>query len=963
FVYQNATEHSLSFNGIDLQMEEMDNRHSKYDLSVYVELINNNFQVRIEYATDLYKASTIQQLATEYHALIRNVVGQSFTANIDELINPPKSLTTPSILPGKKPRLDHLSLIELINQKTAESPSKIALYFENRAVSYQELDLQSNKIANYLLSEYQVQPDQPIAVFMERSDELVFTLLGILKAGAAYLPINIILPDERISYMLDDSRSEILLTDTAFLTRVKGLNKAEINISSVQKILQSNTPNYCPRLHIDRNQLAYIIYTSGSTGRPKGVAIEHQSVLNLIEGVYNQTLLHTVESILCLTTYSFDIFVVESWLALCKGVSLIMADKESVQNPEMVASLINTYHIQSSQFTPSRLQWMMLSEEGKKSLASLKVILIGGEPFTPALYTSLKQITEAEIFNMYGPTETTVWSSVCHVKSEKSITIGTPIQNNDFYILNPQNKLCEKGVKGEIAIGGLSLARGYFMNEQLSSERFIYSADVPGERIYLTGDIGEILPNGELQCYGRVDNQVKIHGYRIEIGEIEAIICEYTNIKECAVLPQTVDDRIELIAYFVVNKSDTMIELDDLKKFLLSKLPGYMIPYQFVGIASMPLNNNGKIDKHQLKLSEHAFYQTSRKTEKASETEAAIIKCWQKFFPDKEIQSCDNFFDLGGYSLLALRMINDLNQQFSIELSPAIVFQCPTIRDFAASIEKDICKPKGQSLLIQLKPGEGSPFIMAPGWEGNSLTFMSFVQHFKHPNPVYCLNYDYISAHESEIMTMEETSQAYVSEIEKLFSGSSVMLLGYSFGGKLVFEIAQQLKNINIPVSFMAIVDSISPGIYVPNDNTLDFIKFETTIFRGISLQQKTIYLKNRFWDLLRLYVRIKTKTNKKPITYDNILTGNSVFQKIFFNYYSDKKYDNQFLLIRSEQTNISPFRRLFYLNLMSPVLFWDRNINSSIDTKEFSCGHLDFFKQEHVHQIVNILDQYITHK
>lgn len=482
---------------------------------------------------------------------------------------------------------------ELFKAQVDRTPKGTALIFGKQCMTYEELNEKSNKVA-WLLRKKGIKRDMVVGIIAVQSFEMIIGILGILKAGGAFLPIDPSYPAKRIKYMIDDSCTNILLTQEHLKDKI--CFNGEIIILDNMNVPNLSTDNLD---NVNQpNDLAYIIYTSGSTGNPKGVMIEHKSVVNFIEGVIEKIDFRSLERILAITTICFDIFILETLLPLTQGMIVVIAPNNYQKNPKLQSRLIQQCNIDIVQMTPSRLQLLEVYDNELLCLKNVKVILIGGEAVQPILLKKLQRFTHARIYNMYGPTETTIWSTISELTMSQSINIGRPIKNTCIYIMNDNHDICSEGVEGELCIGGDGLARGYMNKGELTREKFLNISSISEGRIYRTGDLAKILPDGNIGFIGRIDRQVKIRGYRIELNEIELCLLKNEFIYEAAVIAK--QDKYGIKHLWAAVSSRDGTEATYLKDYLRKKLPEYMIPEYFVRLEHLPLTPNGKIDRRSI---------------------------------------------------------------------------------------------------------------------------------------------------------------------------------------------------------------------------------------------------------------------------------------------------------------------------------------------------------------------------
>jgi amino acid adenylation domain-containing protein len=566
------------------------------------------------------------------------------------------------------------SVCDLFEDQVSKTPNCDAVVYKNNKISYKELNDRANQLA-YFLKENGAEKEIVIALMLHRSIEMMVGLYGILKSGCAYLPIDPEYPQERISYMLENSNAKILITDNELKKRVSNSKIDIININE-SKIFENEPHNQSKDFSKD---IAYLIYTSGSTGTPKGIMVEHRNVVNFILGVTNKVPFESGKTILSLTTISFDIFVLETFLSLSKGLRVIMGSSEEQTDPTRMAEVIQKYNVEMLQFTPSRLKMILDSGKGKEIFGNIKELMVGGEAFPLELLKDLKKNYKGRIFNMYGPTETTVWSSIKELTNEESITLGEPIANTQIYILDKNNEIKPLGVQGELCIGGDGVARGYWKLDELTRQKFINNPFVEGGRIYKTGDLVVRKFDGTLDFVGRMDDQVKIRGYRIELSEIDLVLLNHESIDDAAVVVKEDSNKNKILCAYYVSASDLFA--DELREFLLKKLPGYMVPGYFIRLEKMPMTSNGKIDKKSFpEFSREKLSLTNNYEEPKNNSEKTIIDIWKEILNLQSVGVNDNFFDVGGHSLLIAKLTHLIKVRTGIELDDMDIFRYPTIR-------------------------------------------------------------------------------------------------------------------------------------------------------------------------------------------------------------------------------------------------------------------------------------------
>jgi len=572
---------------------------------------------------------------------------------------------------------------ELFIENVRKYPNRIAISALGENINYDKLNRKSDILAKTIISKYEKQ-NQIIAIWIDHSVEMIVSILAVLKSGNAYLPIDSDYPVDRVMYMLEDTGAELMISKSRTLEGRDFNSKIEIlNLDNVNFNVISN--GEIKNLNLSKD-LAYVIYTSGSTGKPKGVMIEHRSVHNFIKGIANEIEFNPFKNVLVLTSFSFDIFVLEALMSLLYGAKIILADKN--QDPQIILHFIEKNNIDLVQVTPSMLKLLLERHNGGVFMKGVATLLIGGEELPESLFNEIKKYYKGEIYNMYGPTETTIWSTVKKLTNSGTVTIGKPIANTQIYILGKEKQLNPVNVSGELYIGGDGLARGYWKRTELTDEKFIENPFKTGAKMYHTGDIAKWLPNGDIEFLGRIDRQVKIRGVRIELQEIEKEILKHEDIYDAVVLLQqskeskSTPDK-QLIAYIVTKKD---ISVSEIRKLLSRSLHPNMIPSVFVKVDEIPLTSNGKIDKKTLENMGGRIGVETKYVAPRNDFEKQVVSIWKEVLGQEEIGLNDNLFDLGGNSLSIIQLSNKLGNLLTKEIHVNLFFEFPTINTLVKAL-------------------------------------------------------------------------------------------------------------------------------------------------------------------------------------------------------------------------------------------------------------------------------------
>ncbi len=574
----------------------------------------------------------------------------------------------------------HLCIHQLFEAQVEKNPDNIAVVFNEQKLTYQQLNHRANQIANYL-QDLGIGTESLVGICVERSLEMIIGLLGILKAGGAYVPLDPTYPQERLSFMLSDSQVQVLLTQQKFVEEFSesGVKTVCLDTDS-ESINQKSQKN--PHSGTAPENLAYVIYTSGSTGTPKGVLIQHQGVCNLAQAQMKLFDVQPHSRVLQFASFSFDASVWEIVMALCSGASLYLGTQDSLRPGADLIQLLREQSITHATLPPTALAALPTEE-----LPNLQTLIVAGEACNPKLIAQWSK--GRHFFNAYGPTESTVCATIAEcTASDTQPSIGRPIANTQIYILDQNLQPLPIGTPGELYIGGDGLARGYLNRPELSQEKFIPNP-FNNSKLYKTGDLATFLPDGNIEFLGRVDNQVKIRGFRIELDEIEKLLIQHPNVNQSVVIAREYSpgDR-RLVAYIVLNQKPDAIA-SKLKQFLQEKLPNYMVPGVFVILDSLPLTPNGKVDRRNLPAPDRLRPNLEETfVAPRNPIEAKLAAIWAELLGFEQIGVHDNFFNLGGHSLIAAQILSRVREGFPVELSFHQIFANPTVARLAGQIEQ-----------------------------------------------------------------------------------------------------------------------------------------------------------------------------------------------------------------------------------------------------------------------------------
>ncbi|MGE5670790.1 MAG: amino acid adenylation domain-containing protein, partial [Fibrobacterota bacterium] len=691
----------LTLNGCDVNQRYMHHGGSQLDLFATFWEENDCLSGVIEYNSTIYHEQTIERLAENFrHVVVQSLNNPQLNVHQADIVSRNERVLIDSFCKGREQLVSQDSdFVALFKKSVAAFKVKNAVTFLDKLVSYNELDKLSDKIAKRLLDSG-IKANQFVGIFLDRSGVMLASIVGVLKAGAAYVPLDPQFPKDRIDFISTDASLAIILTEQKYYDSEVFKKELVINVDSIV-----NAPENCvfQAPSIQLTDAAYMIYTSGSTGKPKGVIITHGNLANFILSMLDDPGIREHDNILAITTISFDIHILELLVPLIAGSTIYIAPREAVSDPDSLIKLLSRNPITLMQATPTT--WKMLNASGWKGHKGLTA-LTGGESLSKEVAGNLLSKCE-KLYNMYGPTETTVWSTMTQITNKApGITIGTPIANTSIRILDKWGKQVPIGCWGELLIGGDGVGIGYHNRPELNSERFIHLENtlICG-KFYKTGDICRLLIDGNLECAGRVDNQVKIRGFRIELEEIENAIESISGVKNAAVIIRN-EQNISILVAYINLKSSAELEIDAIRLLLQKRLPDYMIPSRFVFLESLPMTPNKKIDRNALQAFELPKNNSDKVTISTStETENKITAIWvNKLFLSIRTPD-DNFFDAGGNSLLILNYKDFLQAEFHCELSTTSLFQYTTIRSLAQYLNSsgkcETLQPKKDRVSLQ----------------------------------------------------------------------------------------------------------------------------------------------------------------------------------------------------------------------------------------------------------------------
>lgn len=711
-----------------------------------------------------------------------------------------------------------------------KTPNAISLTFNGQSLTYQELNQRANQLAHYLIDQG-IQPGELVAISMHRCFEMIVGFWGVLKAGAAYVPIDPAYPHERQSYMLQDSQARIILTQQSL---VESLSTVESLSADSARVLCLDTdwetaiaayPCHNPALPASSEQPAYVIYTSGSTGNPKGVKIPHRGVVNHSRAIVQAFELSPRDRVLQFSSISFDIIVEEVYPSLVTGASLVLRTEEISSSIRQFLGFVEAHHITVLDL-PTAFWHELVKGLSLLKLTvppSVRLVVVGGEKASRIAYAEWIKLVGnyPRWLNTYGPTETTVTATIydpiaAHYHPDQGeIPIGKPLANTEVYILDTALRPVAFGEVGELHLGGPGLAIEYHNRPDRTAEKFIANpfSDDPTARLYKTGDTVRYLPDGNLEFVGRIDFQVKIRGFRIELGEIETCLEQHSAIRQAIVLArEDVPGDKSLVAY-VMPHPEQSFDAAEVRSYLKQKLPAYMVPAAFVEMEVFPLTPNGKVDRRALPAPQTVTTASPSIVAPSNATEAKLLQIWEEILGIRGISIHDNFFDLGGHSLLVARLFARLEQEFRCSLPMTAIFQAPTITQLAIQLQTALEVPSSplaeMPSLVRFKEGTAQPpLFLVLAFDLDGELYLNLANHYQGDRPIYGLQF-YGHNHTRILHTRIPDMAAFIVEQLRLIQPEGPYLLGgQCAGGVIAFEVAQQLQAQGHQVALLALLDA-----------------------------------------------------------------------------------------------------------------------------------------------------------
>lgn len=941
FILQNTPTQVLELPGLTLSRFDTDSITAKVDLHLTARETAEGLRITLTYDTALFHAETMARMLGHFQTLLEGIVA-----------NPEHRLSRLSMLSASERQQmlvewnatervypQQCCLHELFEEQVERTPEAVALLFGDRSLSYRELNRRANQLAHYLQN-LGVGPDVPVGLCFERSVEMVVGVLGVLKAGGAYVPLDPSYPLDRLAFMLEDAQAPILLSHLECIDALRSTGAREIRLDADwEQIGAESTDNPISGACVDN--LAYIIYTSGSTGLPKGVLVTHRGLGNISLSQAHLLGIDAASRVLQFASLSFDASVFEIVMALSCGATLCIGQREALLPGADLAHFLDTQAISVVTLPPtalSALPW--------QAYPALKTILVAGEACPAEL--AARWSAGRRFFNLYGPTEATIWSSYAECFADGGAPpIGRPITNTRLYVLDRNLMPTPIGVAGELYIGSVGLARGYWNRADLTAERFIadpFSGE-PGARLYRTGDLARYLPDGNLEYLGRIDAQVKIRGFRIELGEIETVLLSHSHVKEAVVLArEDVPGEKRLVAYVV--GSDGEVSVSALREHLSGRLPAYMAPAAFVVLQKLPLSPNGKVDRKALPAPDGVPAQTHIEYVVPPDIlSLQLVKIWERVLKVHPVNIRANFFELGGNSLMAAQMFDLIDQRIGRKLPLATLFHAQTIEQLIPHLREGNWSSPWSILVAIETEGTQPPLFCVQALGGNIITYHRLSQHLGPDQPVYGLQSYNMDGNGIVCTTIEQMATEYIKEIRSVQASGPYFLGGYCSGGMIALEMARQLHAEGEEVALVALFDAF-PQNTKPQSPIRRMINKAKRLHRKwVRLQPKEriIYLKLQGRrlreDCRSWFAGVYHKYTKSSVEVHNSARQVDQVNRRALKEYIPRPYGGHTVLFRDVTKSIEIVKR------------WD-GLLTALQIVDIPTEHSSIFKEPHVRDL-----------
>ena len=922
---------------------------SNCDLELHLQEGAAGIAGKIIYSVELFEAATIERLAGHFVTMLDAMV-----ANQDQPVSALPMLTAKEKLQFEEwnrtgveyPR--ELCVHELVEAQVLRTPNASAVEHSGKRLTYRELNERANQLARFLRKRG-IGHEARVGICLRRSLELPVAILAVLKAGAACVPLDPAYPKERLTYMLEDSETPLVLSQPGLLSEVTDFEAEVVNLEPDWKLFADESRENV-RSNVEPENLAYVIYTSGSTGKPRGVLLTHGGLVNHNVAASKLFSITTNDRMAQFASISFDIAIEEIFPTWIAGGSLIVREEDASLAVGDFLPWVDQNGVTALDLPTAYWHELVreLSESTLKLPKSLRLVIVGGEKAQSGALATWRKLAGSRVrwVNTYGPTETSVIVTSYEPKDSEELPsvlpIGRPIANTKIYILSKSLQMLPVGVAGDLYVSGPGLARGYLNRPETTAEKFVADpfSQEPGARMYKTGDLARYLANGEIEFAGRTDDQVKIRGYRVELEEIEAVLGTHPGAHEVVVMArENASGEKSLVAYLVPSR-EQVPTASELRSYLTKKLPHYMVPAAVVLLEAMPKTPNGKVDKRALPAPKAAdFAATQEYVAPNSDLETQLTKIWETVLDKKPVGIRDNFFELGGHSLLAARLMHRIEQQLGKRLPLAALLQAPTIEQLTRLMGEGA---GSWSSLVPLQPqGSRPPFFCVHGVGGNVVGFRDLVRHLGSDQPFYALQPQGLDGKQECLTSIPLMAERYIQEIRRVQPEGPYRIGGYSFGGLVAYEMAQMLEAQGESVGLLALFDAY------PGKEESRSEKLKQVLTLPLKERIKFILKKGSF---VVMTLRKRIELQFLPRALRNVRQACSRAAGD----YEVQPYPGRVTLFRVREKSAD--------SLNDPYGIWWRMAEGGVELREINGDHLSLLKEPQVRFLAEELTDCLAH-
>lgn len=925
FDMQNENEWQLDLPHVKTTFFEIDTQIARFDLLLAVKEDSHGLELAFEYSTELFREESIRHFADNFAGLLQAIAN---TPKL-ELASIPLQTVSLSIPPTSISKAEG-DVVSIFRQQVNANPDAIALIAGERSISYAELDAKSSELADFLQLKG-VSYETPVGMLLRPSPEAIVTILAILKAGGMYVPIDNDYPADRINLILNDAKVLCLITDSDTMHKCKAFDGEIVYLNSINELPYAEGSISDQIREIRQDNLAYAIYTSGSTGIPKGVCVEHQGIIRLVKenGFLD---ISPKDRIALASSLAFDAATFEIWGALLNGATLVILDKTTVLDPHKLFAVIREAALSVMWLTSSLFNQQVSAVPDM--FRPLRALIIGGEALSVPHIRELLNSGQGpeKLINGYGPTENTTFSTTYDITNHENdfvrgIPIGRPINNTCAFILDKQLNPCPVGVVGELYFGGQGLARDYLNRPELTRERFIevQAADNRPLRLYKSGDYARYLSSGDIEYLGRVDDQVKLRGFRIELGEIEAAMLTYPGIQAAVVvIIQEENGDKELAAYFCTNVTPTPEWIGQLRQALSTHIPEFMIPASFTPVDEIPLNASGKLDRCRLPAVSRLPLKANTYQAPRTRIEQALTESFQEVLGREQVGITDNFFLIGGHSLLALRLAVTIQNKLGKPVQILDIFQRPTPKELAEIFDEVTLNPDKDILLTLSETDSDEAIFLVHPVFGLAFPYLALSKRIPGKR-LFGLNNPTFGQKQGRFISIEQQAEHYVAAIRKVHPNGPYHLGGWSYGGVVAYEMAQQLCAMGQEVETLVLIDSF--------------------------------FASNRHWqqpDEVALQNFMSKEGVDPESTFGKAFSVELQHNPELLMNYQPRPYAGRVALIQASQER-EHNNPLIFDNLVN---HWEELVEGEFNTYRINATHDDIFKENNIGETVNILNQ-----